>query len=94
MVSLKRFREFLVLVCAENSISYGEFVLLYDTFTSKNPDFPYNKYERFNLNPINVAECKEEVLVEMQDLPRLVQALQLPPLFKWEQRSICDHACC
>ena len=28
--------------------------------------------------------------MEKQDLPRLVQAIQFPPVFKCEQRSICD----
>ena len=70
--------------------SDAEFVLLYETFTSKNPDFPYDSYERFNLDSMIAAECKSEFRVEKQDLPRLVQALQLPPVFKCEQRSICD----
>jgi len=66
-------------------------VLLYETFTLKNPDFPYDSYELFNLDSMNAAECKAEFRVEKQDLPRLVQTLQLPPVFKCEQRSICDH---
>ncbi|XP_020614436.1 uncharacterized protein LOC110052633 [Orbicella faveolata] len=36
------------------------------------------------------AECRAEFRVEKQDLPRLVTALQLPPLLRCEQRSICD----
>ena len=39
---------------------------------------------------MNSAECKAEFRVEKHDLPRLVAALQLPPVFKCEQRSICD----
>ena len=90
MVSFKEFRDLLILLYANNSISDAEFVLLYETFASKNPDFPYDSYERSNLDSMNTAECKAEFHVEKQDLPRLVQALQLPPVFKWEQRSICD----
>ena len=90
MVSFKEFRDLLILLYADNIISDAEFVLLYETFTSKNPDFPYDSYERLNLDSMNAAECKAEFRVEKQDVPRLVQALQLPPVFKCEQRSICD----
>ena len=90
MVSFKEFRDLLILLYADNIISDAEFVLLYEIFTSKNPDFPYDSYERFNLDSMNAAECKAEFRVEKQDVPRLVQALQLPPVFKCEQRSICD----
>ena len=39
---------------------------------------------------MNAAECKAESRVQRQDLPRLSQALQVPPVFRCEQRSICD----
>ena len=90
MVSFKEFRELLIVLYADNAISDAEFVLLYNSFSSRNPDFPYDSYELFKLDSMNSAECKGEFRVEKQDLPRLVQALQLPPVFKCEQRSICD----
>ena len=75
MVSFKEFRELLILLHANNFISHAEFVLLYDTFISKNPEFPYNGYEQFNLDAMNAVECKAEFSVEKQDLPCLAQAL-------------------
>ena len=39
-------------------INDREFVLLYDVNTSKNPDFPYWKYERFDLDELTNDECK------------------------------------
>ena len=135
-MSFKEFRELRILLYADNIVSDEEFLLLYDTFSSKNPDFPHGNYERFDLdsmnsagkknpdfphgnyerfdldsmnsagkkNPdfphgnyerfdldsMNSAECKAEFRVEKQDLPRLVAALQLLPVFKCKQRSICD----
>ena len=80
----------LILLYADNIVSDEEFLLLYETFSSKNPDFPHGNYERFDLDSMNSAECKAEFRVEKQDLPRLIAALQLPPVFKCEQRSICD----
>ena len=50
--------------------------------------FPHENYQRFDLDSMNSAECKAEFRVEKHDLPRLVAALQLPPVFKCEQRSI------
>lgn len=78
----KRFLEESLLLFADNSNSDAEFLLPYDTFTLKNPDFLYDKCKRFNLDSLNAAECKAEFRVKKQDLPRLVQALQLPPVFK------------
>ena len=89
-MSFKEFRYLLVLLYSDEIISDEEFLLLYDSFISKNPDFPHENYQRFDLDSMNSAECKAEFRVEKHDLPRLVAALQLPPVFKCEQRSICD----
>ena len=35
-------------------ISEDEFLLLYDANSSKNPDFPYQNYEHFNLEELDV----------------------------------------
>ena len=51
----------------------------------------HGNYERFDLDQsMNSAECRAEFRVEKQDLPRLVAALQLPPVLRCEQRSICE----
>ena len=81
MVSFKEFRELLIVLYAGNAISDAEFVSLYDSFIFRNTDFPYDSYKLFNLDSMNSAECKAEFCIEKQDLPRLVQALQRPPVF-------------
>ena len=86
-MSFKEFRDLLVLFYGDETILDEEFLLLYDSFISKNPD---ENYQRFDLDSMNSAECKAEFRVEKHDLPRLVAALQPPPVFKCEQRSICD----
>ena len=80
-MSFKEFRKLLTLLCDDNIVSDEEFSLLYDTFKTKNPEFPHGSYERFYLDAMNSAECKAEFRVEKQDLPRLAAALQLPPVF-------------
>ena len=61
-----------------------EFLLLYDTFQTKNPEFPHGNYEQFDPDSMNFTECKVEFRVEKQGLRRLLAALRC------EQRSICD----
>ena len=80
-MSFKEFRDLLVLFYGDETILDEEFLLLYDSFISKNPD---ENYQRFDLDSMNSAECKAEFCVEKHDLPRLVAALQLLPVFKCE----------
>ena len=89
MATFKECRDWLLLLYADNCISDEEFILLYDSFQSTNPDFNYEQYPAFQLDNIEEAECKAEFRVEKRDLPRLVEALQLPTTFKCEQRSTC-----
>lgn len=67
-----------------------EFLLLYDTFKTKNPEFPHGNYEQFDPDSMNFTECKVEFRAEKQGLRRLVVAFRLPPALRCEQRSICD----
>ena len=90
MNSFKNVRELLFLSYVNNVVSDREFVLLYDAYQSKNPDFNYQQYEPFNLDNINSAECKAEFRIEKADLPRLAEALQLPPTFHCQQRTVFD----
>ena len=48
------------------------------------------RYEPFNLDNIDSAECKAEFRIEKADLPRLAEALQLPPTFHCQQRTVFD----
>ena len=89
-MSFKEFRDLLILLYGANIVSDEEFLLLYDTFKTKNPEFLHGNYERLDLRFMNSAECKAEFRVEKQGFPRLVAALQLPPVLRCEQRSICE----
>ncbi|CAH3142827.1 unnamed protein product, partial [Porites evermanni] len=59
-MSFKEFCDLLVLLYGDEIISDEEFLLLYDSFMSKNPDFPHENYQRFDLDSMNSAECKAE----------------------------------
>ena len=84
------FRELLVYSYAENSISDEDFVLLYELYASKNPDFLYEDYSQFELDDLGDAECRADFRVEKRHLPALAEALQIPPVFKAQQRSVAD----
>ena len=53
MNSFKNVRELLLLSYVNNVVSDREFVLLYDAYQSKNPDFNYQQYDPFNLDNID-----------------------------------------
>lgn len=75
---------------ADDIISDDEFVLLYDYYYSKNPDFSYENNSRFDFDALEEAECRADFRVEKRDLQALANALQIPPVFKTHQRSVAD----
>ena len=62
-MSFKEIRDLLILLYGDNIVSDEEFLLLYDTLKTKNPEFPHGNYERFDLDSMNSAECKAEFRV-------------------------------
>ena len=57
---------------------------------SKNPEFPHENCELFNFDALDPVECVADFRVEKQDIPRLADALGIPPVIKCQQRSVCD----
>ena len=58
--------------------------------TSRNPEFSYGLYQRFDLNEILEPECKAEMRFNKNDIPVLAEALELPERFACSQRTIVD----
>ena len=50
----------LLLAYDGNIISDDEFLVLWESYRSKNPDFPHSSYARFDLQNIDEAECLAE----------------------------------
>ena len=46
-------------------------ILLYEGNLSKNPEFLYEDYERFDLNAMDETECKAEFRFTKSEIPRL-----------------------
>lgn len=90
MAGFQQARDALLLALDDELIEEDEFLMLYNLNTSKNPNFPYHDYEKFDLDQIDEAECKAEFRVEKNDLPLLFNALGIPETIECRQGSICD----
>ena len=58
MATFRKVRELLLTSFNDGDISEDEFLLLYDVHRSKNPDFPYQNYEHFDLERLDESESK------------------------------------
>ena len=72
-------------------ISDEEFLDLWESHQSKNPEFPYSSHARFDLPNVDEAECLAEFRVQRQGIPVLANVLQLPVNIHRPQRAICDR---
>ena len=90
MATFREVRDLLAFACFEDIIDEDEFLLLWDLNTSKNLDFPYEDYGRFDLDEMDDSECVAEFRVKKRDLPDLAAALQIPNQFVCHQRSVAD----
>lgn len=76
MPSLREMNELLLHSHSFGMLSDEEFNLIYNENSSRNPDFPYWTYERFDMTD---AECKAEFRFFRNDIYSLADALCLPP---------------
>ena len=59
-------------------ISGKEFLVLWESCRSQNPDLPHSSFARFDLENIDETECLAEFRVQKQDILVLAKVLQLP----------------
>ena len=90
MPKLKDVREHILFAYDDNLINDEEFVLLYDANKSRNPDFPYWQYEKFDLANLSEDECKCEFRFLRRDIPRLREALQIPEQITCYNGVVCS----
>ena len=90
MASFRKVRDLHLESFDDGYISEDEFFLLYDLNTSKNPDFPYECYGKFDLNEMDDSECLAEFRFHKSQIPVLHDALQLPQFFRCQQGKICS----
>ena len=90
MVSFKKVHEMLCLCLIEEIIDGEEFVLLYKAYRLSNLSYPHSANEKFSLANKDPAECKADFRVEKRDIPLLLDALRVPPVFQCRNGAICD----
>ena len=84
-------RDMLLISYHQGTISEVELLILLEEYTLKNPAFLYDVYDRFDLESMEEPECKYEFRVEKRDIPLLVDVLQLPEIFKCNQRTVVER---
>ena len=90
MSSFKEAREMLLLNHDMKVINDEELLLLLDDNTSRNPEFNYQNYQRFNLDEIQEPECGAEFRFNKNDIPVLAEVLGLPETFRCSQRIVAN----
>ena len=87
MNSFKNVRELLLLSYVNNVFSDREFVLLYDAYHGpKIPTLITSNMTR----SISITSIQPNVKQSSADPPPLAEALQLPPTFRCQQRTVFD----
>ena len=83
--------ELLLVAYDSDMINDEEFLVLYENYRSKNPEFPFNSYARFELENMQDDECLAEFCVKKADVRVLPEVLQIPETVRCEQRSVCGR---
>ena len=86
---LEAVRDALLLAYNESIIDDEEFALLYDCNQSK-PLYPYWKFDAFNFDCWNEAECETELRFKKNDLASLMDYLQIPEELVCRQGTVCS----
>lgn len=90
MGSFKDTRDFILLSYGMNMLTDDEFLVLFDMYSSPNLDLPHDSFPKFNLDELHEDECLSQFRFKKADIPVLAQALQIPPIIRTYQGSVCD----
>ena len=84
-------RNLLLFLYDSKSISDEEFLTLYESYSSKNPDFPYSAYPKFDYDQIDDPELFLAEFRVKQDIALLANVFQLTATIRCHQRTTCDR---
>ena len=88
-MAFKDLRNSLIISYDDGFIDDEEFILLYDLYSSKDLDFPYDVYAPFDLDELDEAECVAEFRFRKRDVRALAEVLRVPDTITCEQGSVC-----
>ena len=81
-MSFREPREALVCTFSDGIITEEEFLIHYEEYEFTNLSFPHLAYEPFSLVNFDSSEARAEFRVDKEDIPLLVNALQVPESFR------------
>ena len=87
-MSFHELREALVCAFSDGVISEEEFLIFYEEYESTNLNFPHWEYEPFSRDNFDSSEGRAEFRVDKEDIPLLVNALQVPEYFRCPQGTV------
>ena len=90
MMSFKTVRSMLLIAYDSGDLGDEDFLVLYNSYQSRNPEFPFAIYGRFSLDSLDEAECLAMFRFRKQDIPLLAQVLGVPEKIACPQRSVCS----
>jgi hypothetical protein len=90
MSYFKDTRTAIILAYDDGFLDDEEFLLLYDAHFSKNPEFPYEEYGRFDLDEMDDVECKAEFRFNKRDITFLADAMGIPDKFVCHQGTTAE----
>ena len=77
MASFRDVQNLILLSHGLNFIDDEEFVILYDLFEPRNPDFPYEAYPKFGLDEMAESECLAEFRLKKRDIYLFAEVLEI-----------------
>jgi len=89
-MSFEEIRNALAIAFADGFLSEEEFLILYEEYEPANPSYPYWEYDSFCLDSLSSCECESNFRVAKEDIPVLVDYLQLPARFICSQGTVCN----
>ena len=84
-MSFHELREALVCAFSDGVISEEEFLILYEEYESTNLNF--REYEPSSPDNFDSSEARAEFRVDKEDIPLLINALQVLEYFRCPQRT-------
>ena len=89
MTSFRDVQSLLPLSHESNFIENEEFLILYDLFEPRNPDFPHETYAKFDLYEMTESESLAEFRFKIRNILSLEEVLDIPETIRCDQRLIC-----
>lgn len=89
-MAFKDVRNLFLISHDDGLIDDEELIVLYDLYSSRDPDFPCDCYTAFDLDELNESESAAEFRFRKRDVRALSNVLQIPDTITCNQRSVCD----